>query len=141
MKNKLLLAGATLFLLNAPVLAQDKPDVNCQDPQTQMEFTYCAEQDWNAADAELNKAYKAAMAQMKSYDESLAEYAKELVGAANALKEAQRAWIPYRDKACEAYGFQARGGSMEPQLIYDCYAKMTRIRTDELKELAEGLGN
>nr|WP_073014893.1 lysozyme inhibitor LprI family protein [Roseibium suaedae] len=128
-------------MLSAPSLAQDLPNVNCKDPQTQMEFTYCAEQDWQAADAELNKAYKAAMAQMKSYDEGLAEYAKELVGAANALKEAQRAWIPYRDKACEAFGFQARGGSMEPQLIYDCNARMTRIRTDELKALAKGLGN
>ena len=141
MNHKLILAGAVFLMLSEPTLAQDQPEVNCKDPQVQMEFTYCAEQDWKAADAELNKAYKAAMDQMKSYDKGFEEYAKDLVGAVDALKEAQRAWIPYRDKACLAYGYQAHGGSMEPQLILECYAKMTRIRTDELKELSEGLGN
>ena len=34
-------------------------------------------------------------------------------------------------------GFQARGGSMEPMLIYGCQAGLTAKRTDELKELTE----
>ena len=104
-----------LLALLAPVSGLSQ-DVDCSDPVTQMEMTYCAEQDWQAADAELNAAYGRAMAAMKQMDEDLAD-SPALAGAAKALRDAQRAWIPYRDAACAAYGFQARGGSMEPMLI------------------------
>ncbi|MBC2861407.1 DUF1311 domain-containing protein [Stappia sp. 28M-7] len=103
-----------------------------------MELTYCAEKEWQAADARLNTAYSAAMKSMREMDANLTA---DLKGAAEALKEAQRAWIPYRDKACAAAGFLARGGSMEPMLIYSCLADMTKQRTTELEQLAEGLGN
>jgi len=117
-------------------LAQDALD--CSDPMTQTEMTQCAEQDWRAADAELNAAYKTAMATMRKNDGYLPD---NLKGGADALRDAQRAWIPYRDKACEAYGFQARGGTMEPMLVYGCHARLTRQRTAELNDLAGGLGN
>ncbi|MBO6756846.1 MAG: DUF1311 domain-containing protein [Roseibium sp.] len=101
-------------------------------------MTYCAEQDWQAADADLNTAYNAAMAAMRETDSYLPD---NLKGAADALRSAQRAWIPYRDAACAAYGYQARGGSMEPMLIYACRADLTRQRTGELMDLAGGLEN
>ncbi|SDU40914.1 lysozyme inhibitor LprI family protein [Stappia sp. ES.058] len=128
-----------LLMLLAPfeVRAQD---VDCSDPVTQMEMTYCAEQDWQAADRELNAAYGRAMAAMKRMDADLAD-SPTLAGAADALRNAQRAWIPYRDAACAAYGFQARGGTMEPMLIYQCRADLTGQRTRELDDLASGLGN
>ena len=113
-------------------------NVDCGYPLNQMEMTYCAEKGWNEADAELNEVYTKAMAKMRDLDSYLEP---SLRGAANALKEAQRAWIPYRDKACAAYGFQARGGSMEPMLVYGCLATLTRTRIEQLKEIAEGLGN
>lgn len=62
-------------------------------------------------------------------------------GAIDTLRDAQRAWIAYRDKACAAYGYLARGGTMEPMLIYQCNAELTAQRTDELEQLAVGLGN
>jgi len=119
-----------------PAAAQD--DIDCNNAETQLEMTFCAEKDWQGADAELNAAYKTAMADMKETDSYLPD---DLKGAADALRDAQRAWIPYRDKACASYGYLARGGSMEPQLIYICRAELTRQRIKELKELAEGLGN
>lgn len=119
-----------------PAGAQDT--VDCDAPVTQMEMTYCAEQDWQAADADLNTAYNAAMAAMRETDSYLPD---NLKGAADALRSAQRAWIPYRDAACAAYGYQARGGSMEPMLIYACRADLTRQRTGELMDLAGGLEN
>lgn len=128
-----------LLALLAPArgLAQD-PD--CSDPVTQMEMTYCAELDWQAADKDLNAAYGRAMAAMKRMDADLAD-SPSLAGAAQALRDAQRAWIPYRDAACAAYGFQARGGSMEPMLIYRCRTELSGQRTRELDDLASGLGN
>lgn len=113
-------------------------NIDCGYPVNQMEMTYCAEQGWRQADADLNAVYKEAMAAMKETDSHLPD---DMKGAAAALRDAQRAWIPYRDKACEAYGFQARGGSMEPMLIYGCLATMTRQRVEELRDLASGLEN
>ncbi|WFE90229.1 lysozyme inhibitor LprI family protein [Roseibium porphyridii] len=123
-------------VLVSPALAEEK--VDCSNAMTQLEMTTCANLDWQQADEELNAAYKAAMAKMRETDEFLPEDQR---GAAETLREAQRAWIPYRDKACDAYGFQARGGTMEPMLVYGCRAQLTEQRTKELEELTEGLGN
>ena len=125
-----------LVLVPSSLLAQGGP--NCKDPQTQTDMNICAGQDYKAADSELNITYKAAIAQMKDMD---ADLPPELKGAEKTLREAQRAWIPYRDKACESHGFMARGGSMESMLVGSCLADLTRKRTKELKDLARGLAN
>jgi len=117
-------------------LAEDKPD--CNNAMTQMDMNICANMDFQKADAELNAVYKKAMAKMRETDSYLSD---DLKGATDTLRDAQRAWIPYRDKACEAYGFLARGGSMEPMLVSNCRADLTNQRIKELQELVEGLGN
>jgi uncharacterized protein YecT (DUF1311 family) len=132
---KIFLAIVTSGLtVPSAALSQDRP--NCKDPQTQMEMNICAGLDYKAADAELNKVYKRAIAAMKDMDKDLTP---ELKGAEKTLREAQRAWIHYRDKACESHGFMTRGGSMESMLVGNCLASLTRQRTKELKELADGL--
>lgn len=55
-----------LALVPSVLLAQGRP--NCQNPQTQTDMNICAGLDYKAADAELNRAYKAAMAAMKDMD-------------------------------------------------------------------------
>ncbi|MEL7524719.1 MAG: lysozyme inhibitor LprI family protein [Pseudomonadota bacterium] len=129
-------AALTAALTGMPAVAQTS--VDCRNPVSQVEMTYCAEQDWLEADAALNTVYGRAMAKMRETDGYLPD---DLKGAADTLRDAQRAWIPYRDKACAAYGYLARGGSLEPQLIYSCRADLTRARVSELEELAGGLGN
>jgi uncharacterized protein YecT (DUF1311 family) len=62
-------------------------------------------------------------------------------GAEQALVKAQRAWIDYRDAECDAFGFQARGGTMEPMLVAGCLANITDKRTKELKELEDTMSN
>jgi uncharacterized protein YecT (DUF1311 family) len=62
-------------------------------------------------------------------------------GAEQALVKAQRAWIDYRDAECNAAGFQARGGTMEPMLVAGCLADITDKRTKELKELEDTMSN
>jgi uncharacterized protein YecT (DUF1311 family) len=126
------LCGCVL-LQDAPVEAQ-QPQVDCKNAGTQMELTYCAEQDLNAADKALNTQYQATRKATKNWD---AEADQQ--GADDALVRAQRAWVSYRDAQCESFGYQAHGGSMEPQLIYECQADLTRKRTAELKALAESL--
>lgn len=109
-------------------------DVDCTTTMAQQEMNFCAEAEWQVADAELNATYQEVMAAMKAMDRDLPV---ELRGAEEALRAAQRAWIPYRDANCEAAGFAMRGGSAEPLLVYGCLRQMTADRTDELRSLTE----
>lgn len=125
-------------LLDGPAVGEDDAKIDCDNAMTQADMNSCAYQDFETADAELNAQYKQTRAAMVTLDTGLED---NLKGAEKALLTAQRAWISYRDGQCEAYGFNARGGSMEPMLISGCQAELTRARTKELKELADGLGN
>lgn len=136
-------AGAALSLLlccTASAYAQ-QPEPDCGKAVTQMDLNICADQDYRAADAELNKTYRLAVAAMQATDKELGGIDAAYVGALEALKKAQRAWIGYRDGQCELAGFEARGGSMGPMLISGCLAELTRKRTAELKELMESAEN
>ncbi|THK38307.1 lysozyme inhibitor LprI family protein [Ensifer sp. MPMI2T] len=134
------LAGV-LVLSAVSAVAQEQPAVDCQNAVTQMDMNICAGQDYDRADADLNKIYKQAVAAMKAKDKELGEIDAAYVGAEEALKKAQRAWIGYRDGQCQLAGFEARGGSMEPMLVSGCLAELTRKRTTELKQLLEPRGN
>lgn len=134
----LLLSG---LFLSASVTRAQEDQIDCQNAMTQAEMNMCANKDYEAADKELNAVYKKAMASMKATDTELVDIDTNLVGAVEALKNAQRAWIGYRDGQCELAGFEARGGSMEPMLVSGCLADLTKKRTDELKDLANGFGN
>ncbi len=120
---------ASLTLVALPAAAQT-PD--CANAMAQRDLNICAEQDWQAADADLNRAYQQVMAEMKAMDTALPP---ELQGAETALRSAQRAWITYRDANCTAAGFPMRGGSAEPLLVYGCLRQMTLDRTEELLAL------
>ncbi|MTI01063.1 lysozyme inhibitor LprI family protein [Roseibium sp. RKSG952] len=130
------LPALVLACLASAAKANEK--IDCGYPLTQMEMTFCAQQSWEQADRQLNEVYGEALEHMTQMDSMLPQ---SLKGAADALKDAQRAWIPFRDKACTSYGFLARGGSMEPMLVYGCRTTLTKQRTEELKELVQGLGN
>ena len=130
-------ALVSLFLLigsgaATAAFAQDKK-VNCTDPQTQMEMTQCAGEDYDKADKDLNVEYQKLRKLLGERDKVADENGK---GAVDALVAAQRAWVAYRDANCNLAGFQARGGSMEPQLVASCLAQMSRDRTQELKTLS-----
>ena len=125
-----MIRAAILSALSAlPAAAQD---LDCATAMAQQELNACAYQAWEAADVELNRAYKLAIAEMKDMDANMPE---DLQGAEDALRAAQRAWVAYRDANCVAAGFPMRGGSAEPLLVNGCLARMTEARTAELLEL------
>ncbi len=121
-------------LLAGPAFAQE---IDCANAMAQQELNLCAYRDWQDADADLNKAYKQAVAMLKDWDADLSEGEPS---AANALRDAQRAWITFRDKACEVEGYAMRGGSAEPLLVNGCLAGLTRERTAQLLALVENYG-
>ena len=92
----------------------------CANPQTQFEMNQCAGKDYKTADAALNQVYQRLVNMLD--DEERAQ-----------LKEAQTAWIKYRDLNCDFVGDQFKGGTMRPMVYANCLADMTRKRTTELR--------
>jgi uncharacterized protein YecT (DUF1311 family) len=92
----------------------------------------CADAEFIVADALLNAAYESAQKMMTSID---AELPAEEQGAVAALRDGQRAWITFRDKACEAEGYMMYGGSAQPMVVLGCMRVLTQQRTAALTEL------
>lgn len=108
--------------------------VNCADPVTQLDMNYCADLAWKLADEDLNLAYSMARTLMQQTDAALSAADR---GAEVALRDAQRAWITFRDAACSAEGYVYFGGSIRPLVVSRCLERMTRARTEELRTMAE----
>ena len=108
--------------------------LDCSNPQDQRSMNECAHQAWEAADGDLNLAYRLAMNAAKSMDEFTPEWQEK---TSIVLRDAQRAWIPFRDKACELESHQARGGTMQPLIFWGCMEKLTRDRTEQLRAFGE----
>ena len=109
-------------------------DVDCDNATAQQEMNSCAEQEWQAADVDLNTTFAAVLAVMQESDQT---YPAEGKTEEARLREAQRAWVAYRDAACDSAGYPMRGGSAEPLLTNDCMWRLTTQRTDDLKSLIE----
>lgn len=135
MRLKICLFGTAMLLASGVASAQD---IDCQNPKTQSDMTSCEAARHETADKALNAQYKKTRAALAAIDKDLDG---DMKGAEKALVKAQRAWIDYRDAQCDAFGFQARGGTMEPMLVAGCLAEETDKRTKELKELADTMSN
>lgn len=96
-----------------------KPDP-CANAQTQAEMNNCAGKEYQAADAVLNQVYRKLVSMLD--DEEKAQ-----------LKEAQTAWLKYRDANCDFVADQYKGGTMRPMAHATCLADVTKNRTTELR--------
>jgi len=124
--------AAALLLLSFVLLSSARPgeEIQCNDGGTTLEMAACARDEFNAADEKLNAAYQLL----------LAAGAKEPTFIAN-LRNAQKAWIKFRDAslearfACEDQDDRVCWGSMI-QLDWPAYKTMlTRERAEQLNKL------
>lgn len=131
--NYLVLPVITISMLQNVAIAGD-----CEDAMSQVEMTACADQDYQKADAELNKVYK----------ELQKQYKGEALFLAN-LKKAQQAWIKFKDAEVDAHfplapdaDAYVEYGTMYPMSVSLLLTTLTQGRTKQLKELLEnGYGN
>jgi len=111
-----------LSVLTVSINAQrPKKTDPCANPQTQIEMTQCAADAFKAADKVLNQVYQNLVAKLD--DEEKAQ-----------LKEAQTAWLKYRDTNCDFVADQYKGGTMRPMIYAGCLADVTKKRTSELRD-------
>lgn len=114
-----------LVLLAAPAAAQEP--IDCAIAASTVEMSYCATLDFEAADADLNEAYAAAIDVAQGYE-----------GDQEAsLREAQRAWIEFRDRACEAEALLFEGGTAQPMTGTACLARLSEERAEHLWSYAD----
>ncbi|WP_462383550.1 lysozyme inhibitor LprI family protein [Pseudomonas sp. Marseille-QA0892] len=99
-----------------PALADIDP---CAKAQTQMDLNACTDQAYRAADLALNQTYQ-------TLRKRLSENGR------TKLKDAQRAWISFRDAECTFIASGMEGGSAQPMVHSSCLTNLTRERTETL---------
>jgi uncharacterized protein YecT (DUF1311 family) len=118
--NKVPQAVAVVMLVAANDAAWSQAP-ECNEDGTQIELTACAVRDFNTADAELNRVYK------KLMDSLTTENQKR-------LRNEQRGWLKERDPKCKKEtNAEAYGGSIWPMLYERCREKLTKDRTQQLR--------
>jgi len=122
-----------MILSLALALAAQEPQLDCDNAMSQMEMNACAGQDFEAVDAELNRIWPGLIAHAREMDREIDRRYDQRPGYEEVLRDAQRAWVTFRDAECtwSAYG-EARGGSMESMSYNACRADLTRQRIRQL---------
>jgi uncharacterized protein YecT (DUF1311 family) len=85
----------------------------------------CLDRELSYWDGLLNSHYTAAMAQAKNLDADRPAAMMDLPGAAIALRDMQRAWIPFRDKACAYEASLWAGGTGQGPATLSCLVQQT----------------
>lgn len=109
-----------LVIASASSAQQKKKPQPCANVQSQAEMNICWGNEYKKADAELNQVYRKLVGMLD--EEQKAQ-----------LKEAQLAWISYRDKNCEFVADMYKGGSLRPTVLATCLLDVTDNRTTELR--------
>ncbi len=122
---------AMAIALQAAIPADESAD--CAEAMTQTAMTICAAQGYERADAELNRVWRELRAVTRAADAEPHDDGRP--GHWASLLAAQRAWLAYRDAHCRLVGYDARGGSLEPLLVANCRAELTRERTRSMRAL------
>lgn len=113
--------------------AASAQEVNCANPTSQFEMTECAFRSADAADVLLNDEYRRAMAAAKAMD---ADFQLGPIPLADLLRDAQRAWIPFRDAACSVESGLAQGGTAQNQFFAECLERLTAQRIEDLRNVS-----
>jgi uncharacterized protein YecT (DUF1311 family) len=122
---KFLLALTFLLVMTSPSRAAAANDATgCEGPDTSTYYEACVlSNETKALDVELNQSYQKLLASRKSPSS-----AKQR----QALIEAQRMWIRYRDKTCE-FENEENGGINSISWVR-CQNRMVRERLKYLKD-------
>ena len=118
----------------AVVLAEDSGEAEAcyEKAQTQLGLNRCAGLEYRVADDELNQTYQAVLVKHADDETFLAR-----------LRDAQRAWIAFRDAEMEAlFPHQDEPGyygSVFPMCWAQQLASLTRERTAKLRRWLEGV--
>jgi len=93
--------------------------------ETTLGISACIQAETAAWDAHLNDQYRALRAELAAQEPDLT----------TALRDAQRAWIAFRDAQCALDYARWQGGSIRTIVAANCMMTMTAQRTIELRDM------
>lgn len=102
----------------------------CDKAMSNAETRQCADREYRKHDAELNRLYKKLLQDAAGQGDVQQGYG---VPPLEALKQAQRAWVAFRDANCHWKSTSFYGGSGQSVIMSTCLAIATRDRVEELK--------
>jgi uncharacterized protein YecT (DUF1311 family) len=103
--------------------------MSTSDGSSTVGMGYCLDAEWQWWDARLNRVYGDLMAQSKATDAAVAGTEANLPSLAENLKAMQRAWIPFRDAACNYEMAQWGGGTGQGPALVGCLMMETGRQT------------
>lgn len=110
-----------------------------QSGGTTVGMSFCLEREHTFWDARLNDAYGKLRAREKTRDAEIAQVGGSAPSLAEALRDMQRAWIPYRDATCDYERAQWGGGTGGGPATWACLMRLTGEQALALEEaLREG---
>ncbi len=119
------LSAALLIFAALPAIAAEEraPTFEeCGSKSGQSEMNACFAKILQNLDADLIRDYAKLMDRLKD------------AAAKTMLRDAERAWLVYRDKHCAFVSFAAEGGTIRPSINAVCVADLTKSRTRELDD-------
>jgi uncharacterized protein YecT (DUF1311 family) len=109
----------------------------CSNEETNFEYKECLNKLAEAQDRELNRLYGQVRELFSGYD-AAGSLAPKLVPA---FKEAQRAWIAFRDRQCAVEYNIAQGGTAGGGYGSECLCQLTYQRNLDLKRILNSYGS
>jgi uncharacterized protein YecT (DUF1311 family) len=92
--------------------------------ETTVGMKECGGREISVWDERLNAAYRTALSGELGKQDAIRGGGRKLKGA-DILRDAQRAWISFRDKKCDAASLPMEGGTGAGLLSTDCYLQET----------------
>jgi uncharacterized protein YecT (DUF1311 family) len=101
-----------------PVAAEAGSKLDCNNAMNQNDMNICASGDYKVSDAKLNTVWRMLLGKLDENEKT-------------QIREAQKAWISYRDAECK-FTVRQNEGSIYPTVWYGCLNEQTNRRTKEL---------
>ncbi|WP_192256307.1 lysozyme inhibitor LprI family protein [Mesorhizobium silamurunense] len=120
MTCKTILLSAALAVAAAAMMVAPAQAADCAAAKTQADLATCTAKNAASADTALNAVYKALAGRLAPADQQ-------------RLRDAQRAWIPFRDKECAFRTQPYADGSVYSSLVETCKAELTKARLTQLQ--------
>ena len=89
---------------------------------------YCYSEEWRQWDTRLNAAYQRLLITQAELAADNAAFNENIPNAVEVMREMQRAWIAYRDTACEWEYIQWGGGTGGGPASASCMLRLTALQ-------------
>lgn len=105
------------------------PDLVCEEDDSQMAMNVCSFREFLRADIALNQTWDRVVVRYRREDDDSALW--------QAVLNAQRAWLAFRDAQCGIWREYYKGGSIMPLVSNSCLTHLTEQRIEHLQDMLE----